>query len=54
MKNTIIYLIGFPRAGKLTIAKEIAKSIDAKIVHSHRINNVLFDLVGADVHLWKV
>lgn len=48
MKNTIIYLLGFPGTGKLTIAKEIAKSIDAKIIHSHRINNVLFDLVGAD------
>ncbi len=48
MKNTIIYLLAFPGTGKLTIAKELAKISEFKIVDSHRVNNVLFDLIGAD------
>jgi shikimate kinase len=39
MKNTIIYLIGFPGVGKLTIAKEICKKTNAILVDHHTITN---------------
>ena len=45
MKNTIIYLIGHAGTGKYTIAKEICKHIDAKLVDNHYINNPVFNLL---------
>jgi shikimate kinase len=39
MRNTMIYLIGFAGAGKFTIAKEICKSAEARLVDNHLINN---------------
>lgn len=40
----IIHLIGYPAAGKLTIAKELAKDNNFKIFDNHTVNNVLFCL----------
>nr|MBI1231918.1 hypothetical protein [Cytophagales bacterium] len=48
MKNTIIYLIGFPGTGKYTIAKEIAALENFIIVDNHLINNPVFSLVELD------
>lgn len=48
MKNFIIYLIGFPGVGKLTIAKELAKRLNAHIIDNHLINNPIFQLIVTD------
>lgn len=48
MKNTIIYLLGFPGTGKYTIAKEICKQADFKLVDNHLINIPLFTLIEND------
>jgi hypothetical protein len=48
MKNTIIYLIGFPGTGKYTIAREIAQQEDFRLVDNHLVNNPLFNLIHAD------
>ena len=48
MKNTIIYLLGFPGTGKYTIAKEICRQTDFKLVDSHLINNPIFSLIPLD------
>lgn len=47
-KNHIIYLMGFPGVGKLTIAREITSLIDARLVDNHLINNPVFSLVRQD------
>ena len=48
MKNTIIYLLGFPATGKLTIAKEICRQADVKLVHNHLTCNPVFSLIHTD------
>ena len=48
MENTIIYLLGFPGTGKLTIAKEICKQANVKLVDNHLINNPVFSLIETD------
>lgn len=45
LKNTLIYLIGFPGTGKYTIAKEIIQQADVKLVDNHLINNPLFSII---------
>ncbi|MBD5397992.1 AAA family ATPase [bacterium] len=49
----IIHLIGYPAAGKLTIAKELAKDNDFKIFDNHTVNNVLFCLTDITTTLPK-
>lgn len=49
MKNTFIYLIGFPGTGKYTIAREICRQAeDFRLVDNHLINNPVFSLIAAD------
>mgnify|MGYP003321257105 CR=1 FL=1 len=48
MKNTIIYLVGHAGTGKFTIAKELCKKVEAKLVDNHYINNPVFDLLDMD------
>ena len=48
LENTIIHLIGFPGTGKYTIAKEIVKMADVRMVDNHTVNNVIFNLIQAD------
>lgn len=49
MKNTIVYLIGFPGTGKLTIAKELCAVEDGlRLVDNHLINNPIFSLIELD------
>lgn len=41
----IIYLIGFPGSGKLTIAKELCNILDGVIVDNNLFNNIIFDMI---------
>ena len=48
MRNTIIYLLGFPGTGKYTVAKALAKKEDFRLLDNHLVNNVLFSLIHVD------
>ena len=48
VENTLIYLIGFPGVGKLTVARIVCARIGAKLVDNHLINNPIFSVIGAD------
>jgi hypothetical protein len=48
MHNTIVYLIGYPGVGKLTIAKAVCERTGAKLVDNHMANNPIFSIMGAD------
>lgn len=48
LKNTMIYLIGFPGVGKYTTALEICAQADFKLVDNHLINNPVFGLIEMD------
>ncbi len=48
MHNTIVYLIGYPGVGKLTIAKALCQLTGAKLVDNHMANNPIFSIIGAD------
>ncbi len=48
MKNVILYLIGYPGTGKYTIAKEICRQEDFKLVDNHLVNNPIFSLIKQD------
>ena len=48
IENTIIYLIGPPGVGKLTVAREISTKIDARIVDNHLWLNPVLALVEQD------
>lgn len=48
MKNTIVYLIGHYGVGKLTIARTICATSDARLFDNHLANNVIFSLIRAD------
>ncbi|MDR2902488.1 MAG: AAA family ATPase [Lactobacillales bacterium] len=45
MKKSIIYLLGFPGVGKLTIAKELCKNDKFVLMDNHRINNCIFPFI---------
>lgn len=46
--NTIIYLLGFAGTGKYTIAKEIVKLSNFKLIDNHLINNPIFSVIELD------
>jgi dephospho-CoA kinase len=49
MKNAVVYLIGFPGAGKLTIARALEAAWPCAVLDNHTVNNVILgqvDLVG--------
>ena len=48
MQNTIIYLVGFSGSGKYSIAKEICRITNARLVDNHLINNPVFSLIRID------
>lgn len=48
MNNTIVYLLGHPGVGKLTIAKAICAASGARLLDNHLVNNVVFSLIRAD------
>lgn len=47
-KNVIVYLVGFSGAGKLTVARELAVPLRARVVDNHWINNPIFGLLDND------
>ncbi len=58
LNNTIIYLIGFAGVGKFTIAKELAKLDEFRIVDNQLINNPVFNVVEAEegafpLYVWR-
>lgn len=58
LSNTIIYLIGYAGVGKYTIAKELAKLEDFRIVHNQLINNPIFNIAEKEdgffpVYVWE-
>lgn len=48
LDNTIIHLVGFPGTGKYTIAQEMARQADIRLVDNHLINNTIFTLIETD------
>jgi adenylate kinase family enzyme len=48
MHSTIVYLIGYPGVGKLTIAKALCQLTGAKLVDNHMANNPIFSIIDAD------
>jgi shikimate kinase len=49
MKNAVVYLIGYPGSGKLTIARALAAVRSCTVVDNHRVNHVILDLLDPDV-----
>ncbi|MBN8828396.1 MAG: hypothetical protein J0H68_06790 [Sphingobacteriia bacterium] len=48
ISNSIIYLIGFAGTGKLTIAKELIKLANFRLIDNHLINNPIFTTIQLD------
>ena len=48
IKNTFVYLLGLPGAGKLTVARELQKNFDSILIDNHYVNNVVLGLVDPD------
>jgi hypothetical protein len=48
LTSLVICLVGFPGVGKLTIAQNLARSIDATVVDNHWINDPIVRLVARD------
>lgn len=50
MAPALVYLIGFPAAGKFTIAKAISEHASTRyvVVDNHHINNVVFEVIDTD------
>jgi hypothetical protein len=48
LKNVTVYLVGFSGAGKLTVARELAVPLRARVVDNHWINNPILGLLDND------
>jgi hypothetical protein len=48
MKNAVVYLIGFPGSGKLTIARALAAVRSCTVVDNHLVNHVILGLLDPD------
>jgi hypothetical protein len=48
LKNVMVYLVGFSGTGKLTVARQLAILLKARVVDNHWINNPIFDLIDND------
>ncbi len=48
MRPTIFHLIGMPGVGKYTVALELARLTDARMVDNHSIANVIFNVLDVD------
>lgn len=44
-KSYVLHINGFPGTGKLTVAKELAKVGDIRLIDNHMLNNPIFTLV---------
>jgi hypothetical protein len=54
LANVIIYLIGLPGTGKYTIAKELTKLANFKLVDNHLINNPIFTVIDVEGKTTKI
>jgi hypothetical protein len=48
LKNVMVYLVGFSGTGKLTVARELALILKARVVDNQWINNPIFGLLDND------
>jgi hypothetical protein len=48
LRNVMVYLVGLSGTGKLTVARELALFLDARVVDNHWINNPIFGLIEND------
>ena len=48
VNNTVIYLVGPPGVGKMTIGRILANALDARLVHNHLWLNPVFSLIEPD------
>jgi hypothetical protein len=48
ISNTVIYLVGPPGVGKLTIGRILSDALDARLVHNHLWLNPVFSLIETD------
>lgn len=48
MTAPIVYLLGWPGVGKLTVAKELARRTGWRVVDNHFIADPIFHVIGAD------
>jgi hypothetical protein len=48
MKNAVVYLIGFPGSGKLTIARALEAASRCVAVDNHLVNDVLLSLIDSE------
>jgi shikimate kinase len=48
LSNKIIFLIGYPAVGKLTIGKILAERMSARLIDNHAVNNSIFQIVRAN------
>ena len=44
-QSYVLHLNGFPGTGKLTVAKELAKTGEIRLIDNHMLNNPIFTLV---------
>lgn len=44
--KTVVFIYGIPASGKLTVAKELAKTTGFKLVHNHLILDMIYKLFG--------
>jgi len=47
-RNCVLYLVGFQGVGKLTVAREICRRADFRLIDNHAINNLVFPFVRED------
>jgi hypothetical protein len=48
LKNVMVYLVGFSGTGKLTVGRELALLLKARVVDNHSINNPILGLIEND------
>ncbi|WP_157448720.1 AAA family ATPase [Deinococcus peraridilitoris] len=48
MNSPLVYLLGWPGVGKLSVARTMARRTGWRVVDNHLINDPIFHVVGAD------
>ena len=48
LENAIIYLVGPPGVGKLTVGQALAQATGCKVIHNHYWLNPIFGLIHQD------
>lgn len=53
-KRLLIHLNGMPGVGKLTIARQLAKQLDAKLIDNHTLHNIPLSIHGRFGARWDL